>query len=303
MKSTFYYLLWGIVGAAIVLVLILLVFHFQPASVSAQVEVKAKRQEVVSQMRFHLASATEAEKSAVLAATDKDSQTFADQARTETASVERLYMELGTLSQTDREKKLLADFLQAFSEFQRVDKELLDLAVKNTNLKAYALAYGPAAQAIKTIDAALSRLIAQNAISAISNARQVMLLAAGAQAGVLRIQALLAPHIAEESDNKMDELEATIGSEDRQVQKDIKELETLLPSSQDVETARSRYARFLEIKSQILKLSRENTNVKSFLISLDEKRKVTALCQDSLSALETAIKEESIPGETVVSPR
>ena len=303
MKSTFYYLLWGIVGAAIVLVLILLVFHFQPASVSAQVEVKAKRQEVVSQMRFHLASATEAEKSAVLAATDKDSQTFADQARTETASVERLYMELGTLSQTDREKKLLADFLQAFSEFQRVDKELLDLAVKNTNLKAYALAYGPAAQAIKTIDAALSRLIAQNAISAISNARQVMLLAAGAQAGVLRIQALLAPHIAEESDNKMDELEATIGSEDRQVQKDIKELETLLPSSQDVETARSRYARFLEIKSQILNLSRENTNVKSFLISLDEKRKVTALCQDSLSALETAIKEESIPGETVVSPR
>ncbi len=303
MKFSFYYLLWGIVGAAVFLVLIFVAFHFQPASVSAQVESRAKRLEVVNEMRFHLASAAEAEKSAVLATTDQDSQTFADQARTETASVESLQTELGTLSPTGREKELLADFLKAFSEFQRVDKELLDLAVKNTNLKAYSLAFGPAADEIKEMDAALSRLIAQNAGSAFSNARQVMLLAAGAETGALRIQALLPPHIAEESDTKMDELEARMGREDQQVQKDIKVLEALLPSNQDVETAKSHYGHFTEIKAQILKLSRENTNVRSLMISLNEKRKVTALCQDSLSALENTIEEELIPGEKVINPR
>ena len=54
------------------------VFHFQPESVSAQIEARAKRQEVVSQMRLHLASAVDAEKSAVLATDDQTSRTFAE---------------------------------------------------------------------------------------------------------------------------------------------------------------------------------------------------------------------------------
>jgi hypothetical protein len=302
-KSTFHYLLWAAGGAAIFLVLILVVFHFQPASISAQVEARQKRQEIASQMRFHLASAADAEKSAVMATTDQESQTFADQARAETASVERLRTEFDAYSPTIKEIELLSEFQKRLFEFQRVDKELLDLAVKNTNLKAYALAFGPAAEAIKGVDDALSRLIAQNASSDFSNARQVMLLAAGAEVGALRIQALLPLHIAEESNTTMNELETRMGREDGQVRKDMKELETLLPANKDVELAKSRYSLFTEIKARILILSRENTNVRSLMISLNEKRTVTALCQDSLSAIEKTLEDESIPGENVVNPR
>jgi hypothetical protein len=303
MKSSFSLLFWALAGAAVLFLIVVFVFHFQPESVSAQIEAKAKRLEVIGQMRLHLASAVEAEKSAVLATTDQTSQTFADQSRSETALVARLQTQLSPLLRSDKERALLKQFNGAFADFQRVDKELLDLAVKNTNLKAYSLAFGPAAEAIDRTNTLLSRLLNKNASSFSSNARQVLLLAADAESNALRIEVLLPPHIAEESDKKMDELEARMEGEDRQVQKDMKELEALLPADQDLETAKSSYARFKEIESQILKLSRENTNLKSLSISLSEKRKVAALCQDSLSALEDFIQGEAIPGEKVIIPR
>jgi hypothetical protein len=74
----------------------------------------------------------------------------------------------------------------------------------------------------------------------------------------------------------------------------------------DLSTATARYARFTELKTQILKLSRENTNVRSLTISLREKRKVMMVCQDALAALEKAIDEEPIvglPNRAPISPR
>ena len=165
--------------------------------------------DLVARMRLTLASASEAEKSAVLAVTDQDSQTFADQAHAATAEVERERKELGELlaaGGTQGEKDLLAQFSKVFTDLQHIDNELLGLAVKNTNIKAYSLAFGPAADALKEMDTALSRLVAKSAGS--PEAGNVALFAFGAQTAALRIQTLLAPHIAEESDKKMDELEA-----------------------------------------------------------------------------------------------
>ena len=59
---------------------------------------------------------------------------------------------------------------------------------------------------------------------------------------------------------------------------------------------------FSEIKAQIIKLSRENTNVRSLAISLNQKRKVMLMCQDALAALEQAIQQEPIAGVTDQTP-
>jgi type II secretory pathway component PulM len=170
-------------------------------------------------------------------------------------------------------------------------------------VKAYSLAFGPAAEAVKEMNAALSRLVAAHADSQ-EEAKRVMLLAFGAQTGALRIQTLLPPHIAEESNQKMDALEAQMAKEDKQVRKDLDGLATLpeLGGDADVATAVSRYARFTKIKTQILALSRENTNVRSLAISLNQKRKAMLLCQEALIALKQAILEEPIRGVTYGSP-
>jgi len=297
-------------GAGIMLAITLVVLYLsEEQNPAAQLAFKAKRVELVEQMRLALASASEAEKSAVMATTDQDSQSFADQSRTQVAAVQQGRKELEELLRTGgtkSEQDLLAQFTQTFAEFQRMNKDLLDMAVQNTNIKAYGLAFGPAAEVLNEMDAALSRIVAQNVSSTSPDARQVTRLADDARIRALRIQTLLAPHIAEESDQKMDELEALMTKEDLEVHKDLDGLAALLKpgGSPDMEIASSRHTKFSEIKTQIIKLSRENTNVRSLAISLTEKRKVVVMCQDGLAALEQAIQQEPTVGhKTPALPR
>jgi hypothetical protein len=284
-------------GAAALLVVVVVMRRFQDAPGPAgQLELRARRVQLVEQMRTSLTGASEAEKSAVLAVTDQESQSFADQARAATAEVERLRKALGELlaaGASQQEKDLLASFSVAFTEFQRVDRDLLALAVRNTNVKAFDLAFGPAAQASKETDSALSRFLARHAASP----QKLLLRAAGAQAAALRLATRLAPHIAEESDQKMDAIEALMAEDDREVRAALDALDAQpdLRADPDLASARSSYSRFSELRTQILALSRENTNVRSLATSLNQKRKVTTVCQDALKALRQEIAGEPIP--------
>ncbi len=293
--------LWMALGASLLLLFGLLVLVFgRPPSPDARLALQAQRADLVARMQIALVSASEAEKSAVLAITDPESQTFADQARASTAEVERERRELAALlgpGGTQEEKDLLAEFSQKFTEFQRIDDELLGLAVKNTNLKAYALTFGPASEALDQMGAALSRLVAANASS--RDARQVTSLGLGAEVAALRIQTLLPPHIAEAQDARMAELEGRMAKQDEQVRSDLQGLGALpkLEGRADLALAESSYARFRELQSQILALSHENTNVRSLSLSLNEKRQVMLACHDLLSKLEDAIRKEPVGGE------
>jgi hypothetical protein len=298
--------LWMLAGAAglSIFMLVMLRLH-KDQDHTVQLAFKARRVELVGGMQLSVALASEAEKSAVLAITDHDSETFADQARAASGQVEQQRRELGELltkGGAQGEEDLLAQFTAAFAEFQRVDSNLLALAVKNTNIKAYGLTFGPAATAVREMNAALARLLASNADS--SEGKTMMPLAFGAQVSALRIQALLPPHIAEESDVKMDELEALMVTEDTQVRKSLDGLAAIRKLSKDPEltTATAHYAEFSNIRTQILSLSRENTNVRSLSMSLNEKRKVMLVCQAALSALQDAILAEPIAGTTYGTP-
>ena len=292
--------LWIASGALMLLLVMVIVIHFQTGKRPVeQLAFRAKRVDLVAGMRLNLASASEAEKSAVLAITDQDSKTFADQARLATLEVEldqkELEKQLAT-GGTPNERDLLVQFSRAFTDLQRIDSDLLVLATKNTNIKAYGLAFGPAADDLQKMDSSLSNLVAKS--SALPDARNVVLLAYGAQIAALRIQTLLAPHIAEESDRKMDELEEQMTKEDKDVRKDLGGLNAIqkLGGHPDLETVFSNYKRFSEVRRRILTLSRENTNVKSLTISLGQKRKVLFLCLDILTCLQQTILEEPIVG-------
>jgi len=292
------------VGAAVMLLLALLALHYQgQRSPDRQIELKARKVDLVERMRYSLAAASEAEKSAVLAVTDQDSQAFADQTRAATAEVERLRTTLGEMladGAGQREKEQLAVFSECFADYQRIDRDLLALAVKNTNIKAFALAFGPAAEAAKEAESALARFLARHVVSP----QKMLLVAAGAQAAVLRLETRLAPHIAEQSDQKMDELEALMAKDDREVRAALDNLaaQPALRADPDLATARASYARFSEFRTQILTLSRENTNVRSLAMSLDQKRKAMLMCQDALYALQQEIAGEPAP-VTPYNPR
>src|SRR6186997_3516277 len=126
---------------------------------SDQLVVRARKLELVDQMRVALASAGAGQLGAVLGAPDAEAQAFADQARAALADLDRQRQELGALlGSAGSERELLASFSSSFETLRHVDDELLDLATRNTNLKASALATGPLAEASGALQEALSRL-------------------------------------------------------------------------------------------------------------------------------------------------
>jgi hypothetical protein len=135
----------------------------------------------------------------------------------------------------------------------------------------------------------LSRLVSKR-----SDRPQVARLALETQNAALRIQILLAPHIAEESEKKMDELEAAMAERDEVVRADLTRLKAVrdLSGDPDLEAAESGYARYGSLRTQILSLSRKNTNVRSTALSLKDNREALRACQGALDALEQAVRAE-----------
>lgn len=284
--------IWAVGGAAVFAAVFLAIGHFRPAPGQVAAS-KAARVDLVARMQAGLAAGSEAEKSAVLAPGDPDSQAFADQARAATTDVERDRAALErrlAAEGTPGEQETLARFSEAFARLRRVDDEVLRLAVRNTNVKAQALAFGPASDTLDGIDAALARLAARRA-DAVRPAFEARLAA-------LRVQALLAPHIAEESDAKMTALEARMAREAAQARRALAALGALpgLTKDADLAAAAAGLDRYLEVEGRILSLSRENTNVQSLALSLNQKRKAMVECLAALGSLKQAVLDEPIPG-------
>jgi hypothetical protein len=266
---------------------------------AAQIAAKAKRLEVVSEMRLSLAAASEAQNSAVMTTSEQDSKAFAAEARTATAAMEQGQIELEKLlkeRKNSHEVELLNRFAESLRDFQKVEAQICDLAVQSSNRKAYGLAFGPAMRLLKELDEALVHIIADQADLPSDNKLRLLQLASEVRIGILRMQVLLLPHIAEPTDQKMDEFEVQLSAEDSKVRASLTSLGTLLPGSakSSIATTTERYAEFEKLKSQIIQLSRQNTDVKAVAIALMEKRKAMLACQDALVALEQAIQAEPI---------
>ena len=252
-----------------------------------------RKNQLISTMRINLHTSVEAEKSAVLAETDEASQQFADQAGQASAAVEHARREIEQVVEADRvprEMELLREFNGCWERFQEIDRTLLPLAVQNTNLKAFGLSFGPASEAIRRMEFALAGLIDSTASSV--EASRIVREAFEALTAAVKIHASQAPHIAEVSDTRMDELEAAMRGYDQEVDASLNILGELTSAAGKLalDDARAAYADFRKINSEVIRLSRENSNVRSLALSLGQKRKVTAQCEEILSALHETIQ-------------
>lgn len=256
------------------------------------------KEHLVADMLVNLQASSEAEKSAVMAETDEASQTYATEAQQKAAAVEESRRELsGLLERSDQaeEQKLLDDFDAAWTAYQELDREILALAVENTNLKAVKLSLGPAADALARFDAALQQIAA--AAGTTPDGVEASKAAFQAVVAAHKIHTLEGPHIAESSDEEMDRIEAEMSDLDKQVTGALETLSKLPNSEQQTELtqAQTAYQEFQKIQTQILELSRRNSNVRSLTLSLGKKRLATASCTETLNALQKLIRSEKSP--------
>lgn len=225
----------------------------------------------------------EAEKSAVLATSDEESTRLAEQSRQASAEVQRQAEAIRQLVEADgrpEEVERLAAFQAAWAQVVAIDARLLPLAEANTNLKATHLSTHQAAAELQRLLSALEALQAGTAepgrLRALSRAATA----------ALTIQTLHAPHIASPSEPEMDALEARIAGLGKQVDAAL----AASPPGPALDAARGAWADYRTQTEQVLRLSRANTNVLSFSLSLHEKRDATDVAEAALRALSAELR-------------
>ena len=261
--------------------------------------IMVKKTEILSRMRTNLLTSVDAEKSAVMADTDESSRAFADQSRQAADAVDRDRRELGLLVEkdhTDREMELLREFDGCWAELRKIDQVLLELAVENTNIKAANLSFGKGSLAMKRFEEALTDLKRSEPLSRKDN--QIAELVWNALTAGLKIHYLQAPHIAAANDDQMDKIEAEIRQQNDVIKSSLSKLKLLVPKDKQASLgeAEAAYDELARVTAEVVNLSRQNTNIKSFELSLGRKRKVTAQCDEVLKRLEQVVRSKTFTG-------
>jgi hypothetical protein len=262
-------------------------------NVNAALEEVLEARHLADDLTVQFTKAADASNLAVMADTDEASSRFASEAKQRTAAAQKdadaLRPLLETLKFTE-EARLLAEFQSRFSAYQDVDRNILELAIENTNLKAQRLSFTVAEEAVEALRSALTGLEPSD------DSREgwhVKALAASSVANATEIQSLQAPHIAETDDAVMTRIEQKMADADAAARRDLLALATLVrPASRPkLAAATAALDRLAEVNRQILGLSRRNTNVRSLALSLNQKRAVVADCEERLHALQAALSK------------
>jgi len=203
--------------------------------------------------------ATDAANRAVMAQADAASVAYASEANAEKQDVRRGIDRIRPLLDAlhyDEEARILREFESRFAAYDKLDRQILDLAVENSNLTAQRLSFD-----------------------------------AGQSAAVREIQVMQAPHIADLDDASMTRIEARMAAAEKIARDALASLPALVDTRTRpaVETASAALNRFVEVNTRIVALSRRNTNVRSIALSLDQKQQVIPPCRQSLQALREAL--------------
>lgn len=233
---------------------------------------------------------------AVMADTDQASNAFARESEAASKATQHDIDTLGPMLQAlgyTEETRLFDAFVSRFAAYRELDTRILDLAVQNTNLKAQQLSFGPGQDAADAFQAALDAAVAARA----TDAWQAKALAASAVAAVRHIQALQAPHIADADDAVMTRLEGRMQASEAEARRAVAALRPIATptSAARLDAATAALDTLMAVNAQIIGLSRQNTNVRSLALALDQKRTLTTACEDSVRALRDALAKRGYP--------
>lgn len=250
-----------------------------------------RKERLINAIRQRLFESVEAEKSAVLATTDEESQALALEVQHSATDINRLRGELRPLIVADgrrEEIEKLDAFDATWTDLQGVDQRLLALAVANTNLKAARLS---AREGVAALDRFVDALTEMQRAAAEPEMIRTL---SRASVAALRGQSLLLVHIPTADEAEMTRLEQRMSTLDEEVDRNLASArESGAPLPQQFATATEAWSEYRRIAADVLRLSRENTNVISFDVSVHEKRQATKECLSALSALLAAVESGS----------
>jgi hypothetical protein len=269
----------------------------EPSAVITQL-LEARR--LAADLRVQFNKASDASDRAVLADTDEASVAFAREAdhltewlKKDVVELEPRLRDLGNATEVDA----LVAFGRHFADYEKVDREILLLAIENTNHKAQRLSFGPARDEADAFRDSLQAAAATVASQVPKVRCGVDALVAKAVMAVREIQILQAPHIAAADDAVMSRLEKEMAVREAKAREATQALAGLVDvkGKASMATAVEALDKLAGISKELVKLSRRNSNVRSLELSLRSKPALTAACDDSLRVLEEALATEAFP--------
>jgi hypothetical protein len=250
---------------------------------------------VAADLHVQLVRASDATDRAVLADTDEESVTYAQQARAALQATQTGLAELGTLlRQLDYadERSRLDELGKRFEEYRKADEEVLVLAVDNTNLKAQRLSFGPvrvAADAFRdALDTFTKTVAAKDRCRADGEAARAVL-------AVREIQIEQAPHIAEADDAAMTRMEKEMAARETTAREALAALGRGAKVG-SLDAANAALDKFDQLSRELVGLSRRNTNVRSLSLALRKLPKLTAASDAGLTSVEQALAKRGFAG-------
>ncbi|WP_310599179.1 MCP four helix bundle domain-containing protein [Desulfobulbus sp.] len=265
-----------------------------PSTATVYENILAQRR-LLAQMGANLRQSAEMERNAVMVLS-AESEGYAEQSRTAAATLERELAALRSLVEATpmpNEKKLLEAFAACWTELGALDRDILQLAVANTNIKAAFLSREQGEASLERFERALAAIRA----SAAGGPEEYRVAEQTSQAliAALKIFTLHAPHIVEADDDKMDRLEARMQAEEKVARHALATLEAN-PGNENrgaLARAQAAFAEFTGLTAKTIQLSRQNSNIKSLGLSMGKKRIVLARCEDGLAALTEAVDDQT----------
>jgi hypothetical protein len=262
----------------------------------AALTMQVDAQRIAADLHLQFARALDQSGVAVLADRDADATAAAHAAEAASSAVIKDVMDLRPLLDQlgyAPESKLLQSFDTQFGEYRRLESEILSLAVENTNAKAQQLAFGSGREAadafVREMDA-VAKIVPSNA--------RVDALTARATAAVREIQAVEPRHIAEAGEREMTGMEAELRTAEGQARTALTSLKAanIAGAQTHLDQASAALDRFLAVNTELLALSRRNSNVRSTALSLGKKRILAGQCDDLLRQLEEALAAHDFTG-------
>ncbi len=276
-------------GIVVILALALITLHFRDThpDLEGRLQTLLKKDELLAKMQVSLLKSIDLEKAAVMATTDELSRSLAEESLRAADAVEQDRIELNRLITSDpqdQERKLLREFDTCWTELRKIHKIILDFAVENSNIKASALSFTQGTQTLGRLKQTLMEIAQRSASS--GQYEQVLYLTCEAITAAYEIHNLQAPHIAAASDEDMDRIDREIAHLEETISGAIKELERFTPGEVRplLEEAAASYEALRDVTATVLRLSRQNTNIKSFELSLGRKRIISAQCDEILGS-------------------
>ena len=249
-------------------------------------------------LRVQLAKSSNASDRAVMADTDEESVAFAREADQAAGAIESRSAALSTRLQSlgyAPELHALQEFSDHFAAYRKLDHDVLDLAIQNTNLKAQRLSFGPVRE---TADGFRDALRAAAQLTPSKDRCRVDALVARAELAVREIQILQAPHIAEPDEAAMTKIESQMTERLAAAREALKSLGAGASAAmaRQLDTASTALARFDKLSAELVALSRRNSNVRSLALALRRAPQLVAACDGSLAILQEALAKEGFSG-------